>query len=123
MTTAIASASPMAIASASPMSNKTKKVKQPRPDKKALWLNFDKEEESFAKPVECIFRAAGERELCDCCQSNLAVTDEGFLGCTNKGCGVIYTDMLDQGAEWRYYGADDNQSGDPTRCGMPINPL
>jgi transcription initiation factor TFIIIB Brf1 subunit/transcription initiation factor TFIIB len=31
--------------------------------------------------------------------------------------------MIDQGAEWRYYGADDNQSGDPTRCGMPINPL
>ena len=25
--------------------------------------------------------------------------------------------------EWRYYGADDNQNSDPTRCGMPINPL
>ena len=25
--------------------------------------------------------------------------------------------------EWRYYGADDNNSRDPTRCGMPINPL
>jgi transcription initiation factor TFIIIB Brf1 subunit/transcription initiation factor TFIIB len=31
--------------------------------------------------------------------------------------------MVDQSAEWRYYGADDNQSSDPTRCGMPINPL
>jgi transcription initiation factor TFIIB len=31
--------------------------------------------------------------------------------------------MLDQSPEWRYYGADDNQSNDPTRCGMPINPL
>ena len=31
--------------------------------------------------------------------------------------------MLDRAAEWRYYGADDNASGDPTRCGMPINPL
>jgi len=27
------------------------------------------------------------------------------------------------GAEWRYYGADDNKTSDPTRCGMPINPL
>ena len=26
-------------------------------------------------------------------------------------------------AEWRYYGADDNNMRDPTRCGMPINPL
>jgi transcription initiation factor TFIIB len=26
-------------------------------------------------------------------------------------------------AEWRYYGADDNKSSDPTRCGMPVNPL
>ena len=33
------------------------------------------------------------------------------------------TDILDNSAEWRYYGADDNHQGDPTRCGMPINPL
>ena len=25
--------------------------------------------------------------------------------------------------EWRYYGADDNNNSDPTRCGMPINPM
>jgi transcription initiation factor TFIIB len=31
--------------------------------------------------------------------------------------------MVDHSAEWRYYGADDNQNNDPTRCGMPINPL
>jgi transcription initiation factor TFIIB len=30
---------------------------------------------------------------------------------------------VDHSAEWRYYGADDNQNSDPTRCGMPINPL
>ena len=30
---------------------------------------------------------------------------------------------MDLSAEWRYYGADDNKQGDPTRCGMPINPL
>ena len=47
----------------------------------------------------------------------------GFLTCTNTKCGIIYKDTTDQTAEWRYYGADDNQSGDPTRCGMPINPL
>ena len=30
---------------------------------------------------------------------------------------------MDQAAEWRYYGADDSKSVNPTRCGMPINPL
>ena len=30
---------------------------------------------------------------------------------------------LDFNAEWRFYGADDNSSRDPTRCGMPVNPL
>jgi transcription initiation factor TFIIB len=41
----------------------------------------------------------------------------------NSKCGIIYKDIVDQTAEWRYYGADDNQNSDPTRCGMPINPL
>jgi transcription initiation factor TFIIB len=53
----------------------------------------------------------------------LAFSDEGFLTCTNNKCGIIYKDLVDQSAEWRYYGADDNQHSDPTRCGMPINPL
>ena len=30
---------------------------------------------------------------------------------------------IDNGAEWRYYGADDNKSSDPTRCGLPTNEL
>ena len=120
-----ASVSVSSTASVSGSSKKTKKIKQPdKVDKKALWESFDKNEEAFKPPVECVFRSAsGDREQCECCQSSLSFTDEGFLCCTNKACGIIYTDSLDQGAEWRYYGADDNQSGDPTRCGMPINPL
>ena len=35
----------------------------------------------------------------------------------------MYKDVIDFSAEWRYYGADDNNNSDPTRCGMPINPL
>jgi len=73
--------------------------------------------------LECIYRQSGEREFCDCCQSLLIITDERFLACKNPKCGIIYKDIIDQCAEWRYYGADDNHSLDPTRCGMPINPL
>ena len=51
------------------------------------------------------------------------VFKEKFLICSNETCGIIYKDTLDETAEWRYYGADDSSSVDPTRCGMPINPL
>jgi transcription initiation factor TFIIB len=30
---------------------------------------------------------------------------------------------IDLQAEWRFYGADDSKTRDPTRCGMPINEL
>ena len=43
--------------------------------------------------------------------------------CSNNKCGIIFKDIIDQSAEWRFYGADDNHNSDPTRCGMPINPL
>ncbi len=51
------------------------------------------------------------------------MSEERFLTCDNKSCGIIYKDELDENPEWRYYGADDSSSVDPTRCGMPINPL
>lgn len=63
------------------------------------------------------------REYCDACNSTVSVTDEGFMACSNPMCSIIYKDVLDHSAEWRYYGADNNQLNDPTRCGMPVNPL
>jgi len=96
-------------------------------NKKELWNIFDSEINDPSKNknnnLECIYRECGTREFCDYCESILAFSDEGFLTCTNKTCGIIYKDIVDQSAEWRYYGADDNQNSDPTRCGMPINPL
>ena len=73
--------------------------------------------------MECIYRESRDREECEQCRSSLAFSDEGFLTCVNDKCGIIYKDIVDHGAEWRFYGADDNQGNDPTRCGMPINPL
>ena len=89
-----------------------------------LWTLFDNEiSHKTCINIECVYRKEGTREACDCCKSVLYISDEGFLTCQNKTCGIIYKDSLDNTAEWRYYGADDNQNGDPTRCGMPINPL
>lgn len=81
----------------------------------------------FIKPdmnVECLYRKSGIRENCEVCFSDVILTDDGFLTCKNPACSILYKDeSLDQSAEWRYYGADDNQANDPTRCGMPVNPL
>ena len=103
--------------------NKTKKKKKSKNNKKDLWEKFDIEINNKKSDISCVYRVEGEREYCDCCNKRLVVTDQGFLACTNVKCGIVYTDTLDQGAEWRFYGADDNMGGDPTRVGMPINPL
>lgn len=103
--------------------SKTKKNKKTN-DNSHLWNIFESEiKPKKTSSIECVYRISGEREYCDLCKNSLIFTDEGFLSCTNPKCSIIYTDMLDSSAEWRFYGADDSQSADPTRCGMPINPL
>ena len=91
-------------------------------DKKKLWKIFDK---NLGKnKLELLFSEEKKiREKCELCNSKLKVSDEKFLICCNDKCGIIYKDCLDQTAEWRYYGSEDNNMRDPTRCGMPINPL
>jgi transcription initiation factor TFIIB len=108
--------------------SKTQKIKKTVIDKKSMWEKFSSEEddsENNKSKIECIYtdNNTGQRESCECCQSNLYITDEGLTACSNIKCGILYKDIIDQSAEWRYYGADDNQSDDPTRCGMPVNPL
>lgn len=103
-------------------SAKTKRVKQAI-DRSGLWSQFDEEVSPEVAPIECVYRSSGERETCDVCSSPLALTEERFLACTNKKCALIYRDSLDHSPEWRYHGAEDSHGADPTRCGMPVNPL
>lgn len=91
-----------------------------------LWELFDSDfkEENL---IECIYKNPSKyqinQEICVNCNSELSIGDDNFMTCSNKKCGMIYKDNIDSSAEWRYYGAEDNQNSDPTRCGMPINPL
>ena len=55
------------------------------------------------------------------CNSTNIISEDNTYICVD--CSMIIDKVIDCSAEWRYYGADDNQSSDPTRCGMPINPL
>ena len=103
---------------------KTKKIRRARVNKKDMWNSFHEAcIETEESPIECVYRKSGQREFCDCCESHLIITEEGFLSCTNPKCGVVYKDILDHSAEWRFYGAEDNHASDPTRAGPPINPL
>jgi transcription initiation factor TFIIB len=74
-------------------------------------------------PVTYSGSCCGSREFCDACGALVSITDEGFMACSDAKCSIIYKDVLDHSAEWRYYGADGGQVNDPTRCGMPVNPL
>tara|TARA_Y100000389_G_C17419162_1_gene495605 strand:+ start:368 stop:1417 length:1050 start_codon:yes stop_codon:yes gene_type:complete len=99
----------------------TKKNKSNK-SKKELWTQIENNFINTEK-IECLFRAEGQRENCDLCNSSVRIMDDGFLACSNPKCSIIYTDTVDQSAEWRYYGAEDSNNNDPTRCGMPVNPL
>ena len=106
--------------------NVTKRKKE-RINKKKLWNLFDNEidREETSKKLERLYslNELGCREKCELCDHALFYSEERFLTCSNNKCGIIYKDTLDEAAEWRYYGADDSKSVNPTRCGMPINPL
>lgn len=60
--------------------------------------------------------------VCFNCEGDSLIYDEGIIVCEN--CGVDNGAMIDYQQEWRFYGSEDTKhSSDPTRCGMPINPL
>jgi transcription initiation factor TFIIB len=101
----------------------TKKRRSVKKNTKDIWAVFDDETE-LKDNIECIYDSSiTNREKCDKCESTVALSIEGYFICVNKNCGILYKDTLDQSAEWRFYGAGDNNNNDPTRCGMPINPL
>jgi len=104
-----------------------KKTTISQAEKSRLWDIFDTEKNTPAKQstptdIECIYEHK-EPGLCHLCSSVLVIAEDGFPTCTNSNCAVIYTDTLDYSPEWRFYGADDKNASDPTRCGNPINPL
>jgi len=63
-----------------------------------------------------------ESKTCDC---NVPleewIQEDGFQVCPK--CGFQVNCSLDMSAEYRFYGNEDSKSSDPTRCGMPIDPL
>jgi transcription initiation factor TFIIB len=108
-------------------SKKTQKKKLNHINKKKLWNLFDSEIRSAEnEPLKCVYEKPNGAEsihFCQTCSSSLAISEDQYLTCTNPSCGIINKDILERGPEWRWYGSSDSQSSDPTRCGLPINPL
>jgi transcription initiation factor TFIIB len=109
---------------------KKKKTKMSTHDKSKLWSVFDVDKQTIDEcekkeniTMECIYSTPKELETCYLCNSHLVIMENGFPTCTNVSCGVMYKDILDYSPEWRFYGAEDKNANDPTRCGNPINPL
>jgi transcription initiation factor TFIIB len=124
------------IQSPPPNNTKTKKKKSTMTseEKARLWSIFDNdkkdidiqkqqspetENETIANPTN----GMTEMGLCIKCNSILIIMEDGFPTCPNTDCAIIYSDTLDYSPEWRFYGAEDKNTNDPTRCGNPINPL
>jgi transcription initiation factor TFIIB len=92
-------------------------------DKNKLWAIFDEDKKAVVednKPPEMVY---SNTDSCRLCNSVLITMDDGFPTCTNDQCGWIFREVLDYSPEWRFFGADDKNSNDPTRCGNPVNPL
>jgi transcription initiation factor TFIIB len=111
-----------------PTESKQKKTQKKRTemssvDKSKLWSIFDTEKRSTNAttevPLECVYT----KGQCNRCNSLLMIMEDGFPTCTSPSCGIMFKDVLDYSPEWRFYGADDKNAADPTRCGNPINPL
>lgn len=114
--------------------NKTKKKKIPLSvvDKNRLWDIFDADkcelpraaaDESTNTIETTESELSNTSNLCKTCDSVLIIMEDGFPTCTNRSCGIICRNTLDYSPEWRFFGADDKNTNDPTRCGNPINPL
>ena len=62
---------------------KTKRRKEPLLDKQSkanLWNVFDNEVNGGpSEPLECIYRASGDRENCEECQANLAFSEANMM--------------------------------------------
>lgn len=92
---------------------------------KKIWKLFDTDIQPNPTAIECVYQDnyGDEPHNCDDCGSRLMITENGFPTCSNMKCGIIYKTALDYSPEWRFYGAEDKNTGDPARCGTPMNPL
>ena len=81
-----------------------------------IWDIFNELKISNNEPI-----IEDKSNCCIYCKSlNILLLDGNYM-CNE--CNSVLERFIDMQAEWRWYGADDNKSSDPTRCGLPTNDL
>ena len=63
---------------------------------------------------------AESAQCCGLCQTPTKMTEDGFMVCSDSTCGFLSLHVIDDAPEWRFY---EESSTNPTRCGLPTNPL
>lgn len=86
-----------------------------------MWALLNELRGDLPKDLSGVAGAGIIDDCCDKCRGIHLIIDDGQNICVD--CNTIQNRIIDDGAEWRYYGADDTRDGDPTRCGMPTNDL
>jgi transcription initiation factor TFIIIB Brf1 subunit/transcription initiation factor TFIIB len=55
------------------------------------------------------------------CGCSEVISEDNMQIC--KKCSSIVSKLIENTAEWRFYGNDDNRDADPSRCGLRTNNL
>lgn len=94
-------------------------------DEDDIWNILDtikKEENEASNPVEKKDIKCANTDTITCTCGSINVSQEDNLQICQE-CFAIVGKIIENTAEWRYYGNDDNRDGDPSRCGLPTNNL
>lgn len=71
------------------------------------------------KPQECVKITSDV--MCNRCNIHGILINSTIYEC--QKCGDILENILDDSAEWRFYGSDGSSKVDPVRCGTAVNHL
>ena len=92
----------------------------------SIWSIYDQLKEELESDDE--IASSGDihdnpyKDTCYVCGEKEFIVEDGCMICQN--CGRVNGQEIDYNQEWRFYGNDENGNrSDPTRCGIPINPL
>jgi len=87
-------------------------------------MNDDELRELFdeVKKEDNIDNSIDDKNTIKCyCGCTEFISEDNMNICSK--CSSIVSNVIENTAEWRFYGNDDNRDGDPSRCGMPTNNL
>lgn len=78
-----------------------------------IWKQLEK-----LKCTESTDDITSDQQVCKCGSNTWDCVGDELYCCK---CFTVLFKNIDSQAEWRFYGASDSKTSDPSRCGLPIN--